>query len=243
MRIPRIHTAQALSIGATIVLEEQASAHISRALRLPLDNPVRVFNGEGGEFLSRICAINKKSVSLLIESFQADNLSSCLTTHIAVGVSKGDKMDLIVQKSTELGVSHIYPIITERCDVKMPQERWQKKVDRWQEISISACEQSGRNSVPQVHQVQTFAQWLDSSASFTRCLFHPSGEVIFSAIETQHILGMAFGSEGGFSDTEIVLAKQSGCYITRLGSRVLRAETAPIAALAIAQAQWGDLLQ
>lgn len=243
MRLPRIYTPQALATGQAITLEEQASAHLARALRFQPGDQVRLFNGLGGEFLASISAISKKNVELLAGEFFVDDAQSPLQSHIAVGVSKGEKVDLIVQKCTELGVTAVYPVITERSDVKMNEERWQKKVERWQEIAISACEQSGRNLVPKVHAVQTFAQWLDSSAGFTRCIFHPDADVAFSALPVSDTIAMAFGSEGGFSASEIALAKRSGCHVARLGPRVLRAETAPIAALAIAQAQWGDLLR
>lgn len=241
MRITRIFTPQELATHQVIALEEQASAHLSRALRLQQGDCIRLFNGKGGEYSASITAIHKKTVELLPAEFYPGDVESSLLTHIAVGVSKGEKVDLIVQKCTELGVSVIYPLITERCDVKMNQERWQKKVERWQEIAISACEQSGRNSIPQVHPILAFPQWLDISRSLERCLFHPDGDVTFPAIPVTNRLSMAFGAEGGFSDNEIQMAKSAGCHIARLGPRVLRAETAPIAALAIAQAHWGDL--
>lgn len=242
MRIPRIHTPQAIAAGQPLTLEEQASAHLARVLRMRLNDNVRIFNGFGGEYLASIVEIGKKHVTLLPGEFSDANAQSPLQTHIAIGVSKGDKMDLIVQKCTELGVNCIYPIITARCDVKMDAERWQKKVERWQEITIGACEQSGRNLVPLVHAVQGFGEWLEETADLSRCIFHPEGEMNFSGLPVQTNLAMAFGPEGGFDDNEISMAHKAGCHIARLGPRILRAETAPIAALGIAQAQWGDLL-
>lgn len=241
MRIPRIYTPQQLATGQTIALEEQSSAHLSRVLRFQVGDKVRLFNGSGGEYLAAITTISKKSVGLIPAEYQPDDLQSPLTTHIAVGVSKGEKMDLIVQKCTELGVNAIYPIMTERSDVRMNEDRWQKKVERWQEIAISACEQSARNLLPVIHHVQTFSQWFDATRNIERCLFHPEANLAFSAIPVKNSIAMAFGAEGGFSDNEIAMAEKNGCHIARLGPRVLRAETAPIAALAIAQAQWGDL--
>ncbi len=242
MRIPRIYTPQTLGTGLSIALEEQASAHLSRALRFQVGDSISLFNGMGGEYSAKISSISKKTVTIHLGEHLPDNAQSPLDTHIAVGVSKGEKVDLIVQKCTELGVTAIYPIITERSDVKMNEERWQKKVERWQEIAISACEQSARNDIPTIHAVQTFAQWLENTRHIQHCLFHPEGNIHFSAMNITNNIAMAFGSEGGFSVNEIALAQQSGCHIVKLGPRVLRAETAPIAALAIAQAQWGDLL-
>jgi 16S rRNA (uracil1498-N3)-methyltransferase len=243
MRIPRIYTPQQLDSGLTITLEEQASTHLARVLRCQTGDKLRVFNGQGCEFMACISATGKKAVDIVLAEKLADNSLSPLLTHIAVGVSKGEKMDFIVQKCTELGVTAIYPIITERSDVRMTEERWQKKVERWQDIAISACEQSGLNSVPSIHTVLTYMQWLELPSAEKRCLFHPDGDSTFSALPVSNQISMAFGSEGGFSDNEINMARKAGCYIARLGPRILRAETAPVAALAIAQAQWGDLLK
>ena len=243
MRIPRVYTPQPIATGQPLTLEEQASVHLARVLRMRLNDTVRLFNGNGGEHTASIIEIGKKHVSLLPDEHSGIDIQSPLQTHIAVGVSKADKMDWIIQKCTELGVNSLYPVITERCDVKMDTERWQKKVERWQDIAISACEQSGRNLIPLVHNVQTFPQWLHETTDLVRCLLHPEGKNAFSSLPVENNLAMIFGPEGGFSDNEITLAQQEGCHITRLGPRVLRAETAPLAALSLAQAQWGDLLE
>lgn len=240
MRNPRIYTPQVLSSGSSIQLEEQASIHLSKVLRFQMGDKIRLFNGLGGQYSASINNITKKHIELFIGDFFPDNFQSPLSSHIALGVSKGDKMDLIVQKCTELGVTAIYPITTERCDVKMDAERWQKKVDRWQDIAISACEQSGRNTIPTIHAVQPFLTWLPISSNMPCLLLHPEAEISLNKHIIQSDIAMAFGPEGGFSDQELLQAKKLGAITAQLGPRVLRAETAPIAALAIAQAQWGD---
>jgi len=241
MRIPRIFTPQVMASGSSITLEEQASTHLSRVLRLQEGNLLILFNGLGGQYSARISRIGKKVLDVDIGEHSTDNLQSSLASHIAIAVSKADKMDFIVQKCTELGVTAIYPVTSDRCDVKMDTDRWQKKTDRWQEIAISACEQSGRNSIPMVHNVQAFSDWLAISAVMPCFLFHPTTNTAFLEHNIQSDIAMAFGPEGGFSDNEIQYAAKIGASIAKLGPRVLRAETAPIAALAIAQSQWGDL--
>jgi 16S rRNA (uracil1498-N3)-methyltransferase len=240
MRIPRVYSPQTLSGGSTVRLEEQASTHLGKVLRLQLGDSVRVFDGKGLEFSASISAIHKKNIDIVLADQLHAHSESPLHTHIALGVSKGDKMDLIVQKCTELGVNVIYPVITERCDVKMAADRWQKKVERWQEIAVSACEQSGRNHIPYIADVQTLDSWLNHSPK-PLVIFHPDGDTIFNTAPVSNEIYMAFGSEGGFSEREISAARKSGAIICKLGPRILRAETAPISALSIAQFIWGDL--
>lgn len=240
MRIPRIYTPQIMTCGETLDLEPQASKHISRVLRLKQHHPIKLFNGLGGEFQATIDAIDNKSVILKIHSHLPENAQPPLNTHIAIGVSKGDKMDFIVQKCTELGVASISPIITEHSDVKLNNDRWQKKQQHWLSVSISACEQSGRNLLPEINEIQTFSSWVQN-ATGQRCIFHPSTEHTLSDISSDDTVSMCFGSEGGFSAKEITEAQATGFKVIGLGPRILRAETAPLAALAIVQARWGDL--
>ncbi len=241
MRIPRIYTPQPLATGSQLQLEPQASLHLAKVLRLQIGHPLTLFNGSGGEYAATIEEVNKKHLSVTIGEFNSENLQSSLSCDITVALSKGDKMDLIVQKCTELGAHSISPIITERSDVKLNQERREKKQQHWLQIAISACEQSGRNLLPIINPIQSFTDWLDQEKSGPCCIFHPGGTENFQALQTVEQLTICFGSEGGFSQQEIEYAGKKGCHIIGLGSRVLRAETAPISALSIAQAKWGDL--
>lgn len=240
MRNPRIYTPQRLSLGACIDLEPQASLHLSKVLRFNVGDSVTVFNGQGGQFQSRISTISKKHVTLELIEFQELNLESPLACHIAVSLSKGDKVDWIVQKATEMGVLSITPMLSEHCDIKLNAERFAKKQKQWQAIAVSACEQSGRNVVPEVKPLCKFAQWL--AEDVTKIICEPRATQSFSTfLAGQHsALHFAFGPEGGFSEQELQLAKQHSATLLTFGPRVLRAETAPIAILGAAQALWGD---
>lgn len=240
MRIPRIYTPQGLTAGACIDLEPQASLHLSKVLRFSMGDKVIVFNGEGGQFQSHITAISKKHVQLTLAEFQETNLESNLDCHIAISLSKGDKVDWIVQKATEMGVLSITPMLSERCDIKLNSERFAKKQNQWQAIAISACEQSGRNIVPKVHALTKFASWLEGDA--TKIICEPRAAEKFSEFSGNNAgpLHFAFGPEGGFSEQELQHAQQKQAKLLRFGPRVLRAETAPIAVLSAAQVLWGD---
>lgn len=240
MRIPRIYTPQALSKGATITLEEQASLHLSRVLRMDCGSLVELFDGSGDAFIAELTATTKKSVTVQIQHPLPYQPPSPLNSEIAIAVSKGDKMDLIVQKATELGVNCITPVISTRTDVRLDAARWQKKQEHWQQVMISACEQSGRNHLAVINTVQPLHQWLTQCSADTRLICHPQQASTFAALPATRQVALCFGSEGGFTDEEITQAQTAGFTAISLGPRILRAETAPLAALAIAQLQWGD---
>ena len=242
MRIPRIFTPQPLTVGLGLELEPQASIHLGRVLRLQPGHPLVLFNGEGGEYSAQICSAGKKAVAVEILNYQAVENESPLATEICVGVSKGDKMDLIVQKCTELGASCISPVITERSDVKLNQERWEKKLSHWQQVAVSACEQCGRNRLPQILPVRSFHDWLPQRQFSKAGIFHPGGNTSLPQVlsSSGEGISLCFGSEGGFSDGEIQAAQAAGVTLVGLGPRVLRAETAPIAVLGALQTLWGD---
>jgi len=242
MRIPRIFTAQALSENHQVQLEEQASLHLIKVLRMSEGDQLTLFNGQGGEYLGHISKANKKSAEVQIDCFNDKDSEAPLAIHIAVGISKGDKMEWLIQKATELGVKSISPLSTEHSDVKMNQERAAKKQLQWQQVAISACEQSGRNFVPEVKSVQDFFQWhTQLTESDSCCIFHTEGGRPISQLKpnTQQALHFCFGPEGGFSPKEINSLKQEDHLLT-LGQRILRAETAPVASIGAALTLWGD---
>ena len=151
MRIPRIFTGQDITAGVTVQLEAGASQHLSRALRLNVGDSLCLFNGSGREWPCQITSIDKKHVSVMPAEPLVRDLESPLTIHLGIAISRGDRMDMVIQKSTELGVTAITPILTERTEVKLKGEREQKKLQHWRQITISACEQSGRNTLPELH--------------------------------------------------------------------------------------------
>lgn len=240
MRIPRIYTQQTLQLNTQIELEEQASIHLARVLRMEAGETIELFNGEANSFLARILPSGKKKLLIAVEQILHTTANSPLKTEIAISVSKGDKMEWIIQKATELGVHIISPIISARTDVRMDEKRWQKKCEYWQQVSISACEQSQRNQLVTINSVQNINLWLSHNSAEQKIIFHPSQTQRFVDLARPQSLAMCFGPEGGFSEEEILYAQQQGFVCASMGPRILRAETAPIAALAIAQAQWGD---
>ena len=240
MRIPRIYTPQPLAEAAVITLEAQASQHLARVLRMQPGQLVELFNGQGTAFSAEIREAGKKQVSVTVGKPVTGPKPSPLVSEIAVCVSKGDKMDLIVQKCTELGVTRITPVTSQRSDVKLDAKRWQKKHSHWQQVMISACEQCGRNDLVDIDPVVPLTEWLASCKAGNRLIFHPHQATAFAADTCSRSTAMCFGPEGGFDDDEIRQAMDCGFQTVTMGPRVLRAETAPLAALAVVQVWQGD---
>lgn len=240
MRMPRIYTPQALTAGLSISLEEQASIHLGRVLRMQVGQKVELFNGQSTSYIATIAELAKKQLILTIENPIAAIKPSPLTTEIALAVSKGDKMDWIVQKATELGVNRIIPLISTRSDVRLDAKRWQKKLEQWHKIMLSACEQCGRNDLVEIQAVTKIDEYLRSCQAEHKFICHPVKAQNLATFKQVSHASFCFGSEGGLSDEEIALAESLGFSIISMGPRVLRAETAPLAALAIAQSLWGD---
>lgn len=241
MRHPRFYTGQALSSGATLELEPGPSQHIARALRMQVGQAVVLFDGRGGEYPATILALGKKAVAVQCGEHRQHELESCLSIHLGIALSRGDRMDWVVQKSTELGVAAITPLLSDRTGVKLVGERVEKKVRHWQQIAISACEQCGRNRIPDVGTPQTLATWVERTEADLKLVLHHRAGSITAPDEGPDSLALLVGPEGGLSGDEVELAAQRGFTPLRLGRRVLRTETAPLAAIAIAQAYWGDM--
>jgi 16S rRNA (uracil1498-N3)-methyltransferase len=203
---------------------------------------VTLFNGDGHEYLGTLKEVAKRSVSVFITAVQLCDRESPLQIHLGQGISRGEKMDITIQKSVELGVSEITPLITERCGVKLNAERWEKKLEHWQKVAISACEQCGRNRVPTIHTPQLLSEWLARSSEATRLTLHPHTEISFATMpEPNNQLELLVGPEGGLSDNEVAMAEQDGFFTVRLGPRILRTETAALVAISALQLRFGDL--
>jgi 16S rRNA (uracil1498-N3)-methyltransferase len=236
MRERRLFTDQALSTGETIVLKDKTAHYLLQVLRQKVGDTITLFNGQGGSFSAEIKAAHKKQAEVVIGQFDTQDHMPSQQFNLAVGVIKQDKMDFLIQKATELGVSQIQPLLTTYTDIKLQGERLLKKQHHWQQVAISACEQANRNRVPAIMLPCSFNQWLDQLE--TPCLgFHPYSKVDFNRnkIQQQPEITFAFGPEGGFSETEVNAAIQQGVEFVHLGSRILRAETAPVAVLAAVQ--------
>ena len=242
MRIPRIHTTQPLGAGLTVALEEAPSHHIGRVLRMQVGAALVLFNGDGSEYPGRIAALDRRHVEVTIESAEPGARESPLAIQLGIAVSKGERMDWVIQKATELGVARISPLLTERVEVRLRGEREEKKLAHWQSVAIAACEQCARNRVPPVDAPVELAAWLDATTAERRFVLHHRTETALRDVEAApQSVALLIGPEGGLSEREIAAAERGGFQALRLGPRVLRTETAPLAALSVLQFLWGDL--
>ena len=242
MRIPRVYSPQTMAIGDCIELETGAARHLTSSLRMNSGQLVTLFNGQGGEYTAELVEAKKGKATVTINSFNQVDRESSLSIHLAIGISRGERMDWIVQKATELGVSEITPLFTERCEVKLSGDRLDKKVGHWQQVAISACEQSQRNRIPSVNTPIKLEQWQqDCEASLKLVLHHRTEKSLGDMLAPSAEIALLIGPEGGLSEREIEQAISLDFSSLALGPRVLRTETAPLAAISILQSLWGDM--
>jgi len=240
MRITRIYTTQKLHSNKLVELDPEPSRHLARVLRLGVGDALTLFDGHGGEYRGEITAVDKKHVRVLTGAHLQKECESPLEIHLGIAVSRGERMDWIVQKSTELGVTSLSPLSSEHSGVKLAGDRADKKILHWQQIAFSACEQCGRNRPPVIHPLQAINLWLASTVAERKFVLHHRAD----NIGTDHApasIALLVGPEGGLSESEITAAAQAGYTALRLGPRVLRTETAPVAAIALLQGRWGDM--
>lgn len=231
-----------LALGASIRLPDNAAIHATRALRLSIGEDVRLFNGNGQDYLAELTFIKKNEVSAKIKSITAVTNESPLSITLTQAISSGDRMDYTIQKAVEMGVTAIQPIASQRSVVKLSGERAEKRREHWQNVVISACEQSGRAIVPQVFPALTLANWLATAPMFfTRITLAPHAtDSLATMPKPAGDICLLIGAEGGLTEDEISLAALQGFIPVRLGNRVLRTETAALAAIAAMQTIWGD---
>jgi 16S rRNA (uracil1498-N3)-methyltransferase len=240
MSMPRFYLDQPLAQGARFTLPPGPARHAARALRLVADDSIILFNGNGGEYTARIERIQKDEVAVSLTGFADIERESRLRVMLAQGISSGERMDYTLQKAVELGVAAIQPIAAKRSVVKLAGERADKRVAHWQGVVTSACEQCGRNQVPRVSPPLTLANWLGQSGG--RLLFlSPLADARLADLPAPSGTDcLVAGPEGGFEADEIAALHAAGAIPVRLGARVLRTETAALAALAAMQTLWGD---
>ncbi|MDF0535495.1 16S rRNA (uracil(1498)-N(3))-methyltransferase [Shewanella sp. A32] len=242
MRVPRIYHSGAISPGHALPLEEEAAAHIGRVLRMNPGEEVCLFNGDGMDYPARIQQADKKSVIVDVLSQQANSSESPLDLHLGQVISRGDRMDFTLQKSVELGVNTITPLFSERCGVKLNGERLDKKIQQWQKIVISACEQCGRSVIPQVRPAMELLDWCTENDGALKLNLHPRASHGINKLPlTNHKIRLLIGPEGGLSDQEISMTEQHNFTEVLLGPRVLRTETAALTAITALQLHFGDL--
>lgn len=240
----RLYIDEALVTGSEIAVSGDKARYLGKVLRLRVGDQVAVFNGRDGEFEAQLSRISKQEVELVLGAASETRTESELKIHLVQGISRGERMDLVVQKATELGVKRITPVLTEYGVVKLAAERASKRQEHWQKIAISACEQSGRTRPPLVERPLTLKDWFGqrSQRADVELILQPGATSTLSSIAApQTKVCLMIGPEGGFSQSEYEDAAVCDFVPVSLGPRILRTETAAISALAIAQSLWGDL--
>lgn len=244
MRIPRFYQEIDAEIGQEQVLSSVNHRHAVQVLRLKLDESLILFDGQGGEYLSKISSVNKRDSVVILESFNDVSRESKLNSILVLSTIKSDKMDFAIQKAVELGVTKIQPMISHRSVIKIKSDRLQKKMQHWQAIIVGACEQSGRTQIPLLEQPVSLEVSLHKyKDDFCIGMLPTSTEKIgdLKPENSQQNVVLFIGPEGGFTDDEEALMQSYNIHTVNFGSRILRAETAVIAGLTSCQQQWGDL--
>mgnify|MGYP000179707759 CR=1 FL=1 len=242
MPLPRFYIPQPLNAPLRLALPAAAAHHAARVLRLRVGDALIVFNGNGGEYAAHILAMGKQDVTIEIERHDPIERESPLDVILVQALSAAERMDFSIQKAVELGVRQIIPVQSERCVVRLHGERAAKRVQHWQQIAVSACEQGGRNRVPEIKPIISLAAWLATSMpEWERWVLLPEAEKALSEMPRPHKpLAVLVGPEGGFTDAEAAAAQQAWHQSVRLGPRILRTETVAPTALAAMQVLWGD---
>ncbi len=245
MRISRVYFDRPLELDEVISLPPETSHYLSKVLRLRVDDKLLVFNEASGEFLARVGKVGKKEIEIkLLEQQRSPATTSgktLLKINLLLGFSRGDRMDFAVQKSTELGVTEISPVFTEHGEAKLAVDRVEKKLQHWRKIAISACEQSGRLNIPLINNPTLLRDTKAVSDDAIKLMLDPGGCDLLPAAVSGNSIALLIGPEGGFSSAEVAWARDKKFNVISLGPRILRAETAPIAALAILQHRYGDM--
>lgn len=240
----RFYTNSPLEINTIVQLSESAAVHASKALRLEAGDTAILFNGDGFDYSCTLTSVKKNAVNAQITGAEKINNESPLDITLLQAISSGDRMDLTIQKAVELGVKQIQPINSQRSVVKLNAERAEKRTEHWQNIAISACEQSGRAFVPKVLPPTTLDKWLslNPQQKELRIQLNPIGAKQLAEISkpTSSSIILLIGAEGGLSPEEIDTATKNGFESILLGPRILRTETAALTAIAVMQALWGD---
>ncbi len=240
----RLFSADALIDDSELWLTAEQARYVSRVLRLKKDDHVTLFDGQGGEFSAVIKEFVKDRVRLRVGRRRANDIESPLSIQLVQGLSRGGRMDVVVQKSTELGVHRITPVITEFSVVKLDPEKAAKRREHWLKVSQSACEQCGRNTLPEIDLPQSLHSWLANLADddTLKIMLDPgSGESIAKLAPAVDAVTLLVGPEGGLSNGERRQCEEKGLKAISLGPRTLRTETAALAGIAVLQAYWGDL--
>jgi 16S rRNA (uracil1498-N3)-methyltransferase len=240
LRIHRIYTSQPLEPGCEVDLEKGAAHYLGRVLRATPGQAVVLFNGDSHDYAAEVAGVTKKGVSLAVRSRLPAVRESWLKLIVVQAVSRGERMDQTLQKCTELGAVAFQPLLTERVEVRLVGDKLARRLEHWQGVVISACEQSGRAVIPEVRKALPLPEWLGQEPAGRRFLLDPCADLPISSADIPAHLELAIGPEGGFSNSELKSMHSAGVVSLCLGPRVLRTETAAPAAVAVLQSMAGD---
>ena len=243
MRTPRLFSDQPLLVGTEVVLEGSAAQYLGKVLRARVGDTVILFDGQGQQGTATIKAIAKHSVSAQLDTITTPQTESSLQTHLGLCLSKGDRFDWAIQKATELGVGSISPLYSTRVDFTVPPERLAKRLSHWQHIVTSACEQSGRVRIPTVNAPTSLTTWVSETLADVKLVLHCDVHSTPPLAAKPQSVALLIGPEGGLTDEEVATAERHHFQPWQLGPRILRTETAPVVALSVIGAQWGDMAQ
>jgi 16S rRNA (uracil1498-N3)-methyltransferase len=239
----RLYVPHSLESGTSLVLDPERSHYVSRVLRLRAGDDLVLFDGSGREHAGTVSSALRKGVTVSVGAARERDVESPLAVRLIQGLSRGDRMDFVVQKATELGVQRITPVITEFSVVRLDAAKAEKRVEHWTRIAQAACEQCGRNRIPAIDPPQPLAGVLGPRAAGSeRVVLHPGAAGALASLQAPDSrIELLIGPEGGFSEGELEKITAAGYLACSFGSRILRTETAAIAALAVLQARYGDL--
>ncbi|MCC8378839.1 16S rRNA (uracil(1498)-N(3))-methyltransferase [Xenorhabdus sp. PB30.3] len=242
MRIPRIYHPDPLTVGAEISLSDDAANHVGRVLRMSNGQRLQLFDGSNQVFNAEITEASKKTVKVYIHTGELADHESPLDLHLGQVMSRGEKMEFTIQKSVELGVNTITPLLSERCGVKLDAERLEKKLQQWKKIAISACEQCGRNQIPEIRPVMSLEAWCAETDNSLKLNLHPRASQSINTLPLPvEKVRLLIGPEGGLSAEEIEMTANHQFTDILLGPRVLRTETTALTAITALQVRFGDL--
>lgn len=242
MRKPRIYHPEPLTVGQQVALSDDAANHVGRVLRMGAGQALQLFDGSNQLFEAEILRADKKSVVVNLLSGETDDRESPLHIHLGQVMSRGEKMEFTIQKSIELGVSLITPLFSERCGVKLDPERLNKKIQQWQKIAIAACEQCGRNRIPEIRPAMDLEAWCAEPDTGLKLNLHPRASASINTLPLPvERVRLLIGPEGGLTANEIAMTAEYQFTDILLGPRVLRTETTALTAITALQVRFGDL--
>ncbi|OIZ99691.1 16S rRNA (uracil(1498)-N(3))-methyltransferase [Rickettsiella grylli] len=241
MRLTRIYQAHALNTGQIISLSQEAAHHLIRVLRLQVGDECIIFNGQAGEFQATIIERIKTTARVKLGEFNAINRESPLQITLVQAILHSDKMDYLLQKAVELGVTHVIPLLTAHSTLKLTPDRWGKRYVHWQGVMRGACEQSGRTRIPTLENPMTFDVAMMALKAETRIILQPAAKKMLHSLPFCQRVVLCIGPEGGWSLNELDSAQKMGFQAMKMGPRVLRSETAGVVAMSLLQGLYGDL--